>query len=220
MTHEPSPPSLNLSRCKINREYVALAYEILKSENDARQKSIADGMIDTTRHEISKILNRLQRMLLEELLEDVAIMAGWSLCDKYEAATPSRPGVKPTGVSSQIYQRELDRQKSINNAVETFGRNINSYNPVFTEYLDNYALYSPHYDTVTSMDEILTIVYGPNARETHLHPKSPSDIGCPACTCQTLMQAFKLKDTAKRKSLLSHKEQKRNQWLLSNIADL
>ena len=219
MTYEFSPPSPSLSQCKIDRELVALAFEELKLRNDARQKSITEQMVAKTKNQMWGNMNHLQEELLEELLEEIVWIAGLEPhCQPIEITPYCSRISRPTEKFAQDLLKEDQLQTDINDAIETFGCDINSYNPLFIEYLENYSLYNSDCDTDVSMDVVLTWIYGSDARETHLHPNGSSDIGCPACTCQILMQAFELKDTTQRKSLLSRKEQERTQWLLDNIA--
>ena len=173
MTREPSFLSLNFNKCKIDREYAVLAHGELKLENDDRQKRIASRMITKTRGGRRSDMNHLQKILLEEMLETVVTTAGLDLCPQHTDFALHCPRARPSRSYIRAYCEELDRRVNINDAVEIFGREINGYNPLFVEYLENYALYNSHREADISFDAILTMVYGSEARETHLHSDSP-----------------------------------------------
>ena len=220
MKYEYPPPSSDLNACRVEREYFTLASRSLKADNDTRQKRIDRAMIGETRDRLSKTMNLVQRILLEEMLEEIATIAGVQPDNHYKTPAARCPRARPEGVSYlRSYCEEWERQQDINDAIITFGRNINGYNPLFIDYLENCAVYDPDFCADDSVYTILSAVYGQNARETHLHPEGYSDIGCQACTFQDLTLLLEFKDDEAKANCLRDKERKRNDWLLSNIAD-
>ena len=222
MIHEQQPEIPAISDCKAYRESLKLNYTILKMQNDERQKAIAEDMIKRSQLEILALANDLEQDLVENILDTIESLLGTDQDDNpSEENTPYSRNHSNKKIR-RLLSEEYDRQDDINQAVELFGLEINGYNKLFIDYIDNFALYNDEDDLDYSSANIIDLIYSPSDQENHFHPNRQPDLNmsCVACTSLVLKDAFNIPDIESRNAYLKHQENKRNFWLQHNIVDV
>ena len=164
MTHEHQPEISKISDCKAYKESLKLNYTVLKMQNDERQKAITEDMLERSRLEILELADNLEYDLVEDILDMI----------------------------ETLLAHEYNRRGNINQAIEFFGLEVNGYNELFINYIDNFALYNQEDDWAYSIDDVIDIIYSPSDQENHFHPGRQADLnmGCVACTSLILQDAF------------------------------
>ena len=223
MIHEQQPEIPVINDCRAYRETLKLNYTILKMQNDERQKAIAEDMIKRSQLEILALADDLEQDLVGNILDTIESLLGTDQNDNPSAEhTPfyiSRYNKK----IHRLLSEEYNRQDDINQAIEFFGLEINGYNKLFIDYIDNFALYNNEGDLEDySSTDIIDIIYSPSDQENHFHPNRQPDLnmGCVACSSLVLKDAFNMPDIEARNAYLKHQENKRNFWLQHNIVDV
>ena len=222
MIHEQQPEIPAISDCKAYRESLKLNCTILKMQNDERQKAIAEDMIKRSQLEILASANDLEQDLVENILDTIESLLGTDQDDNpSEESTPYSRNHSNKKIH-RLLSEEYDRQDDINQAIEFFGLEINGYNKLFIDYIDNFALYNDEDDLDYSSTDIIDIIYSPSDQENHFHPNRQPDLnmGCVACSSLVLKDAFNMPDIESRNAYLKHQENKRNFWLQHNIVDV
>ena len=218
MAYESRPASPDAKRYT-HQEYFKLAHETLRFQNDEREEAIRMSMIEKTKLEVMENTGDSEQELIGGLLGVVAILAGMDSVDDFSQDARYCPRNRLSKSRFLLFEYEQDRRDDLNQAVEMFGLELNGYNQLFIDYIDNFVIYNPDIGWDITPDEIIDIIYTDFDQETHLHPTNRSDpnIGCPVCICSTLKKAFKMPADA-RQAYLQNQENERNFWLQLNIA--
>ncbi len=219
MTYESRSTSPETNKYT-HQEYFKLAHETLRLQNDERQQAIGISMVEKTQREIMENTGDSEQELIGKLLDAVAILAGLGSVDNLSQDARYCPPNRLSKSRVLLFEYEQDRRDDLNQAIEMFGLELNSYNQLFIDYIDNFVIYDPSINWDITPDEIIDIIYTAFDQETHLHPtpQSEPNMGCPTCISSTLKKVFKMPEGKIKQVYLQNQENKRNFWLQLNIA--
>ena len=141
-------------------EFDAITAELLSIENNLRNEKVR-AMIEQTYKKFIEHLDPAMaaRDLLEHKLTTVESMLD-----------PQQESVETNQATTLIC--EQTKRQVINQAMETFGRDINCYEPEFVDYIENYAFYNLLVPIDISSQQVIDKIFIDGAQSEHWHNQS------------------------------------------------